>query len=236
MSTTEILLTRLRANLKAQGVTYAELARRMCLSEVTIKRVFSGRTEFTIERLDAVCRALQLDPVELLRRSSTTRQAPRAQLTEAQETALARDLGLFRLFSALLKGRTFPGRRSAPLARDLARLVRLGLVQDGPEGPRVHVARRYQWLPGGPLARRYGAELRADFLASPFQGEGEASHFHSLVFSPRSRKVAFKLAERFVQDLQRLSLEDLLVDPKVEGTLTCFLGMRPWVPSMFGDV
>jgi hypothetical protein len=135
----------------------------------------------------------------------------------------------------LLKGRTLPGRRSAALTRDLGRLARLGLVQEGPEGPRVLVARRYQWLPGGPLARRYGAELQADFLASAFQGVGEASHFHSVVLSPRSRKVALKLAERFVQDLQRLSQEDLLADPQVEGTLTCFLGLRPWVPSMFGE-
>jgi transcriptional regulator with XRE-family HTH domain len=97
MSTTEVLRTRLRSHLKAQGLTYADLAWRMGLSEVTLKRLFSGRTELTVARLDALCGALELDPAELLRRAAVARPAPRAQLTEAQETALARDLGLFRL-------------------------------------------------------------------------------------------------------------------------------------------
>lgn len=235
MSMSDALLARLRAQLKAQGLTYAELGRRMGLSEVTLKRLFTGRTEFTLARFEALCQVMDVDPAGLLRRASVSRNQPRAQLSEEQEAGLAANLGLFRLFSALLKGRNLRGRRDAAFTRNLDQLVRMGLVKDGPEGPRVLVARRYQWLPGGPLARRYGAELQKDFLEAKFQGAGEASHFHSLVLSPRSRKVALKLAERFIQDLQRLSQEDLLADPQVEGTLTVFLGLRPWVPSMFAE-
>jgi hypothetical protein len=179
-----------------------------------------------------------VNPAEVLRESTVGAEAPRAVLTWEQEAALAKDAELFGVFSGLLKGLTFKahpptGAEAEKIAPLIEQLVRLGLVRSTPEGPQVLVERRYQWLPRGPLARRHGPALRADFLDAPFDGPGESSHFQSLVLSERSKKVALLMEKRFIQNLNRLSREDLLADPEVVGTLTVFTALRPWTPTMF---
>lgn len=238
MATASRVRDTLRALLRRQRLTYREVAERLGLSEATLKRLLSGRTALTLQRVDDLCRVLGVPPAEVLREATVGGEAPRAVLSWAQETALAKDTALFGVFSGLLKGRTFQDRPLAgPEAEELERLldqlVELGLARLTPNGPQVLVERRYHWLPGGPLAKRYGPALRADFLDAPFDGPGESSHFLSLVLSERSKKVALLMEKRFIQNLNRLSREDLQADPDVVGTLTVFTALRSWTPTMF---
>src|SRR4051794_12812285 len=56
----------LKRELKSRGVTYAALARKLRLSEATLKRMFSRR-DFTLKRLDDICAAAQIDFSDLAR-------------------------------------------------------------------------------------------------------------------------------------------------------------------------
>ncbi|WLT31230.1 helix-turn-helix transcriptional regulator [Geothrix sp. PMB-07] len=238
MATASKVRDNLRALLRRQRLTYKEVAQRLGLSEATLKRLLSGHTALTLQRVDELCQALGVTPAEVLREATVGVEVPRAVLSWEQEAALAKDTELFGVFSGLLKGLTFQdGSLSGPEAERvdllLNQLVRLGLARFTPNGPQVLAERRYQWLSGGPLAKRYGPALRADFLDAPFNGPGESSHFLSLVLSERSKKVALLMEKRFIQNLNRLSREDLLADPEVVGTLTVFTALRPWTPTMF---
>lgn len=238
MTTSSKVRENLRALLRRHRLTYKETAQRMGLSEATLKRLLSGRTALTLQRVDELCQALGVNPADVLRESTVGAEAPRAVLSWEQEAALAKDAELFGAFSGLLKGLTFKaqpptGAEADKIAPLLEQLVRLGLVRSTPDGPQVLVERRYQWLTRGPLARRYGPTLRADFLDAPFNGPGESSHFQSLVLSERSKKVAILMEKHFIQNLNRLSREDLLADPEVVGTLTVFTALRSWTPTLF---
>ena len=50
----------LKQSVRARGLTYAELARRLRLSEASVKRMFSRGT-FTLARIEEVLAAVELD-------------------------------------------------------------------------------------------------------------------------------------------------------------------------------
>jgi len=61
---TAALIEALKKLLKARGSTYRDLGQTLGLSEPSIKRLFSQRT-FTLQRLEQVCAALEIDFYEL---------------------------------------------------------------------------------------------------------------------------------------------------------------------------
>ena len=67
MSTTLDLVNALKSELKAAGITYADLARQLNLAESSIKRVFA-KGDMPLSRIDDVLRVLKMDFAELARK------------------------------------------------------------------------------------------------------------------------------------------------------------------------
>ena len=68
MSTTSDLVTTLKAELKAAGLTYAGLAERLGMAESSVKRMFSAAGDMPLSRVDQICRVLRLDFADLAHR------------------------------------------------------------------------------------------------------------------------------------------------------------------------
>ena len=96
---TEQLIESLKRVLKSRHITYAELARRIGMSEASVKRLFSQRT-FTLNRLEQVLAALELDFFELAKLARGAGDAPE-EMTEPQENALALEPRLMGVFYLL---------------------------------------------------------------------------------------------------------------------------------------
>ena len=135
------LTAALKDCLRARGITYAELARRLRLSEASVKRVFSART-FTLQRLQAICSVLGIDFYELARLAHAHDRSD-GRLGIEQERALAAQPKLLVLFLLLLNGwrraqivadYAFSRRECARL---LAELERLDLVAVQPNGDQI---------------------------------------------------------------------------------------------------
>jgi transcriptional regulator with XRE-family HTH domain len=58
VSSTQALIDRIKAELKAAGMTYAGLARALGMAESSIKRMFA-RGEMPLSRVDEICRVLK---------------------------------------------------------------------------------------------------------------------------------------------------------------------------------
>ena len=56
----------LKMHLKARGMTYADVAKALKISEATVKRIFASKN-CTLERLDEICQLVQVDLAELAR-------------------------------------------------------------------------------------------------------------------------------------------------------------------------
>src|SRR5882757_7795614 len=89
MSTTHDLVTTLKAELKAAGITYADLAESLGMSESSVKRAFS-KADMPLSRIDDVLRVLKMDFTELARQVVDA-QPLRRELTLEQETAVVAD-------------------------------------------------------------------------------------------------------------------------------------------------
>ena len=93
MSESALIVDVLKKLLKARGLTYRDLGRRLQLSEASVKRVFAHRT-FTLQRLEQVCQAIDISVGELARMASDAGERSAQSLTLAQEQAL--DVGIVR--------------------------------------------------------------------------------------------------------------------------------------------
>ncbi len=60
----------LKRCLKSRGMTYARLAPHLDLSETSVKRLFSSGG-FTLERIEQICRLLDMDLFELARHAQS---------------------------------------------------------------------------------------------------------------------------------------------------------------------
>ena len=105
MAHTAGLVEVLKRELKIRGITYARLARDLKLSEASVKRMFSRR-DFTLKRLDDICRCSQIDFAELAR-AVAREESLISHLTLEQEKEIVSDRKLFLVAVCVLNHVTF---------------------------------------------------------------------------------------------------------------------------------
>lgn len=150
----------LKRALKAQRITYAELAKRMDISEPTIKRLFSEK-DCKFSRLIEICDVLELSAVELLEAAARSEDHLDI-LPSAIELAFADHPALFHLFILLKHGIDSPEIQSSQnlTSQDMflygQELEKLGLATLDSHGA-VHLRSKapFKIAPEGPLRRMY---------------------------------------------------------------------------------
>src|SRR5256885_7417153 len=90
------LVEALKTSLRSRGLTYRSLAKKIGVSEPTVKRMFSNGT-FTLERIEQILEVIELDLEELARLVRDGSAAP-TELSHDQEATLAQDARLFSVF------------------------------------------------------------------------------------------------------------------------------------------
>ena len=134
MGDTTRIIVALKRALRSRGITYAMLAKRISLSEPSVKRVLS-RGSLSLPRLERICEAAGIALEELIRPVSSSPAETSSTLSAAQETALAADPQLLACFYLLTNGHT-PRDVAAELGADekqlrrwLVKLDNLNLVE-----------------------------------------------------------------------------------------------------------
>src|SRR3954467_7270388 len=91
--------------LRSRGITYAMLAKRISLSEPSVKRILS-RGSLSLPRLERICEATGISLEELVRPGPVSPGESSSTLSATQEAALAADPQLLGCFYLLTNGRT----------------------------------------------------------------------------------------------------------------------------------
>ena len=223
----------LKKSVRARGLTYAELARRLQLSEASVKRMFSRGT-FTLARIEEVLAAVDLDLYEVARLSRGAGAGP-AELTHEQELGLARDERLLAVFWLVLNGWSFEEIVGAfsitrtELTVAFARLEKLKLIDWGPrERARLRVARDFAWRPGGPAKKAYARRAMAEFLQGRFDGPLETLRFESRELSAESAAALKSKLERLVAEFKELADADSALPSGRRVAFALLAGCRPW--------
>ncbi len=241
MSTTQDLVTALKAELKAAGWTYADLARALGMAESSVKRVFS-RGDMPLSRVDEILRALRLDFAEVARRVADS-QPLLAQLSPETEKAIVADRKLLLAAICVLSQWTFEQiaaeyRLSEPeLVRAMVKLDRLGVIELRPLNRyRLKLARTFRWRPQGPVMRYFREHAVPDYFAGDFDGEAETL---LLVHGSVARGVAGSFTERLQrlgQDFAQQHLADQKLRPDQRDGFTLLMAMRRWDFAAFEDL
>jgi transcriptional regulator with XRE-family HTH domain len=227
----------LRRCLKERGMTYADLAKRIGVAEVSVKRLFSKRA-FSVKRLEQVCAALDLDiySVAKLARGDGERLQ---ELTIEQEQALAKDARLITLFHLLLHDWTARevlrefAITEPEVIRLLAKLERLKLIDLLP-GNRVKLRcpQRFSWRSDGPVRRRYQAAALGEYLSADFRGENQLLRLEVRELTPASLAVLKRKLERVAVEFNELAEVDSQIAIENRQSVGLVLAIRPWVFSV----
>jgi transcriptional regulator with XRE-family HTH domain len=171
MSQTNQLVGTLKRQLKAQGLTYADVAAHLRLSEASVKRQFSQQS-FSLRTLEAICDLLRLELAELVYEAEAA-QANLSRLSEEQEAVLVAEPCRVLVAVCVLNHWTLAQivdtyrLSEAECIGYLVQLDRMGLIRLLPENRvKLRVARDFAWLPGGPIHCFFRERAQNDFLAA----------------------------------------------------------------------
>jgi len=238
MSSPELVMGALRSALKAAGITYRELARRVGMSESSIKRVFS-QGDLSLRRLAAFCQAAGLSMEDVLRDAAEA-APPADQLTLAQERSLMADpllllvavccLGHWSLEQVIETYRI----DEPACVRALVQLDRLGLIElKALNRYRLRVSRAFRWQPDGPVQQFFREQVVHDYFAGRFDGPGETLHTVLGRLSMASAQELVQRVQQLAAEVARLHQEDQRLRPQDRDGYTLIVGLRPWEFAAF---
>jgi transcriptional regulator with XRE-family HTH domain len=240
MSQTDRIIGATKRALRRQGLTYADVARALDLSEPSVKRLFA-RGGFSLERLEAIARLLGMEVGDLVRSAERADDLPR-QLTLEQEAYLIERPKLLLVFYLLLNDYTVDRitdefRLDRPEGiLQLRELDRLGLIEHQPgDRARLLVSRELAWRRDGPIRRFIDERVLREFLGAAFDGDHDAFHFRSGLVSPAGlaqlQGDIERLVRRFNEQLRAESANEL---ERRQGC-SLLVAMRPWQFSVFDE-
>jgi transcriptional regulator with XRE-family HTH domain len=238
MSSTQDLITALKAELRRSGITYADLARELGMAESSIKRIFS-KGDMPLSRIDEVLAVLKMDFAELAR--AVALAAPvRRELTLEQERAVVADPKL--LLTAICTQSQWTLEQivdtyaiSKPQAVGcLLALDKLGFIELRPHNRyRLKIDKTFRWRPDGPVMQFFREHAVVDYFDGGFDGAGEllmlvhgqVSTAQAALFNDRLQRLAQDFAQQHVAD-QKLPAAD-------KRPYTVLIGMRSWLFGAF---
>jgi len=227
------LVDALKRTLKAKGLTYADIARGLAISEASVKRIFS-RGDFTLQRLEQVCRLARIDFVELAAAAGEDTQGV-AELSEAQEHEIVSDPALLLVAWCAVNNWTFEqivatyDLSHAECIRCLTRLDRIRIIELLP-GNRIRplVSRTFSWRTDGPIQRFFRARIEAEYLGSNFDHSDELFLFVSGMLSHASSTELIGELRRVARDFAQRHRGDVGLPLAQRFGTSLLIAMRPF--------
>jgi transcriptional regulator with XRE-family HTH domain len=232
------LVDALKRMLKGQGLTYADLAAALDLSEASIKRMFSRR-DFTLQRLEDICRMAGIDFADLARAAADANVGV-SQLTVEQEQEIVSDPKLLLVALCAMNNWTLEQivatyqLSQAECIRCLLRLDRRHIIELLP-GNRIRplISRTFSWRPDGPIQRYFRSRIEAEYLSSKFDGAGELFVFVSGMLSRTSTTALIAQLRRVAREFAERHRDDLSLPFAQRFGTSLLVAMRPWEPRAF---
>ena len=231
----------LKRELKARGVTYAQVARKLNLSEASVKRMFSRRS-FTLRRLDQVCELADTEFSDLARALQQEEKLI-SQLTHEQEREIVSNRKLFLLAVCALNHvgleqilATYDLTR-AECIQLLVRLDRLGFIQLLPDNRiRLMVSHNFAWLTDGPIQRFFREQAHNEYFQSRFDRPDEyIIVLNSMLSSASGATIVAKL-KRLARECSELHREDARLPLGERSAMSVLLAVRHWELRGFADL
>ena len=241
MTTTSGLVEVLKRELRSRGITYAQVARKLNLSEASVKRMFSRR-DFTLKRLDQVCQLTQGEFSDLAQALAREEKLV-SRLSLEQEKEIASSIKLF-LVAVCVLNHVDPDQIIAlydiskpECVQLLIKLDRVGFIRLLPNNRiRLLVSRDFTWLPDGPIQRFFKQHAHSDFFRSSFDQPDEHMVVLSGMLSRASSAVIIERLKRTAREFSELHNNDLKLPPSERSAMSLLVAIRHWELQVFVDL
>jgi transcriptional regulator with XRE-family HTH domain len=232
------LVDSLKRELKARGITYADLAVRINMSEASVKRMFSQRN-FTLQRLDEILHATQIDFRDVAAIAHDDARLI-SELSFAQEKEIIGDIKLLVVSVAVLNQLSVAQvvqtyrLTEAEVVKYLVRLDKIGFLELLPNNRvKLLVSRTFRWIPNGPIQTHFREQAYGDYLASRFDGENELMRLVSVMLSRQSIAALLDRLKQVAREFSHQHQDDAKLPFDEKYAISFMLAARPWVPKTF---
>lgn len=237
MTKASTLVDVLRRELKARRITYQELARRISVSESSVKRMFSNRN-LTLQKLDQILDATEISLHDLTSRSYEESMVE--QLSYEQEEELIRDRKKFIVavsamnFLTVQQITTIYDISHTEVIAYLVQLDHLGILELLPNNRiKLLLSRSFRWLPNGPIQQLHRQESFADFLNSNFSDKHDFMQFVNVLLSKQSSAILLTRLKQLAHDITDQHQIDAAIPFEDKHRMSFMLSARPWIPEYF---
>ncbi|MBV8502126.1 MAG: helix-turn-helix transcriptional regulator [Paucibacter sp.] len=239
MASTQTLIELIKSELRSAGISYADLARELDLSESSIKRMFASGGEMPLSRLDEICRVLHCDFAELTAKLAQP-ATERLELTLEQERAVVADPKLLLVAICCLSQWSFEQIIAAYRVTEaettaaLVQLDRLGVIELRPGNRyKLRLAKTFRWHAQGPVMQFFREDVVQDYFSGGFDGDGELLMLvHGQLGRPMARELAVRL-QRVAEDFARQHMAEQKLPDEEKHGFTLVLGLRHWLFERF---
>jgi transcriptional regulator with XRE-family HTH domain len=228
-----MVIDSLKQALRLKRLSYNEVATRIGVSEITIKRVFSEQ-EISFTRFSAICDACGINPWGIFESAQKSEDRKIEFSKEADQELASDDTLLLFLYLLLVRKSHAQICKKLKLSKSefyrLARqLEKLELVEVLPRNKiKLLIPKTIRWSPQGELTKRYAGAIQKEFFKSDFSGADQHQDFLTLPLSPNS-------AELFTRKINQIYTELASVSALDSGTHDAevywvYSGIRRWEP------
>jgi transcriptional regulator with XRE-family HTH domain len=239
MKPTDSIVQGVKTRLRAQGMSYRELAQKLGVSEPTVKRDLS-RGNFSLQRLDRICEVLGVEVSDLL----TSRETPPVtELTEKQEDALVKDPRLLLVTYLIVNDWTFAEivktfRLSENELVNIAlKLDKLRIVNYRPPNRiRKLTARNFSWRKEGSVQAFFLGRVVPEFFDARFDGLGDELRFVGGTLCAASMLRFQKSLRRVAAEFEELAHADSRLPLEERNGCTAILAFREWEFTEFSKL
>ncbi|MEO0444014.1 MAG: helix-turn-helix transcriptional regulator [Pseudomonadota bacterium] len=240
MAQIESLVHTLKKQLKAHGLTYADVAEALGLSEASVKRLFAEQN-FTLHRLESVAQMMSLQISDIVEHM-LKEQPQLAQLSEEQEKEIISDPLLLMITANVINGLSYSdiinkyNIKPTDCIQKLARLDRLNIIELLPHNRiKLLIAPNFSWIPNGPIQTFYQGQLEREFFQCRFDQEQEKLVVLNGLITKESNGEFQKKIQQLANSFNELIKEDMPqhIDKKYGNTVV--IAIRQWQYSLFEE-
>jgi DNA-binding transcriptional ArsR family regulator len=231
----------LKTHLRQQRITYAAIAKKLKLSEATIKRDFSRGT-LSLGRFGEICDAYTIS-FDALTDQLNARAALASSLTHNQERTIIANPKLWLVAICALNQWTFDeiieryALTPTEVTRHLLALDKMGILELHAENRiRLKLARNFRWLPDGAFIQAFRNTLANEFLSGTFNDEPDTFRLVIGSLSAGSVELVRERLFALADELASLHARDSRVPKQLKKNVTLALALRDWEPEIFGKM
>jgi DNA-binding Xre family transcriptional regulator len=242
MAQTAQLIDTLKRMLKSHGLSYADVAKQLSLSQASVKRLFSEQS-FSLERLDKVCQMMEIEISDLVMEMSSHLRVMVSEISQEQEQEIADDVALLLVTVCILNRWTMEQLMEYfhftehQCIQHLAVLDRLKLIELLPGNKvKLRIAPNFKWLDNGPIQQFFQQKIAADFFDSNFSKQQEKLIVINGMLSKAGMAIFQRKLAQLVHEFDELNTDDAALPLDQRTGTTVVLATRSWQYGLFDSL